>query len=391
MSESPFDKSSTPSDSDQADESIQDAAAFDMPDLHDIPEPFEATPVQLPPDEPPETIAPSTGAPSSEDRQNDSVEPLPNVPAVPIVEPQQDTTQPVEALPDVPGSGDDKEVPMDAILVLPDVPPAATLDPMQDEYILPARIPAPPLPTTPASVPPVINTPQSDTNVAEYQSPLPDKMPLGQAFGFWSTCGIVLAGFIVAQAIGSIPTSFWATTNTFDIRTRFMEIQSDGYLFATTHICSMITWALFILAFSVGRSIEYGDDQDGKAEGSYKEYLGFKKVSLTSMMVWAILVPGFLIACEYAIVTYVLQKPPSGSSFVQKIFNDPTSIPYVLIALLVTAPICEEIIFRGFLFRGIKNSPVGTAGAIIVTSVLFAIIHFQSLVSGYKSNNVNWL
>jgi membrane protease YdiL (CAAX protease family) len=46
-------------------------------------------------------------------------------------------------------------------------------------------------------------------------------------------------------------------------------------------------------------------------------------------------------------------------------------------AIVIVAPICEEVAFRGFLFRGLADSLVGVAGAIVLTSAGWALMHVQ--------------
>ena len=46
-------------------------------------------------------------------------------------------------------------------------------------------------------------------------------------------------------------------------------------------------------------------------------------------------------------------------------------------ALIVAAPLFEEVFFRGFLFKGLQASWLGTAGTIFVTSAVWAVIHLQ--------------
>jgi membrane protease YdiL (CAAX protease family) len=43
----------------------------------------------------------------------------------------------------------------------------------------------------------------------------------------------------------------------------------------------------------------------------------------------------------------------------------------------IVAPITEEIVFRGFLFRGLSTSFLGVSGTLIVTSVVWAGMHVQ--------------
>ena len=46
-----------------------------------------------------------------------------------------------------------------------------------------------------------------------------------------------------------------------------------------------------------------------------------------------------------------------------------------ILMLVCVAPIQEEIIYRGFLFRGFQNSKLGDWGAVIGTAIIFTVIH----------------
>jgi membrane protease YdiL (CAAX protease family) len=61
----------------------------------------------------------------------------------------------------------------------------------------------------------------------------------------------------------------------------------------------------------------------------------------------------------------------------QAILGNPVALVWFWITLAVTAPICEEIIFRGFLMRGWSESRMGAPGAIMLSSLLFTAIHVQ--------------
>ncbi|CAA6823087.1 MAG: CAAX amino terminal protease self-immunity [uncultured Sulfurovum sp.] len=49
----------------------------------------------------------------------------------------------------------------------------------------------------------------------------------------------------------------------------------------------------------------------------------------------------------------------------------------LVIAVVVAAPIVEEVIFRGFLLKGFSQTFMGVHGAVFVTAVLWAVIHQQ--------------
>ena len=50
------------------------------------------------------------------------------------------------------------------------------------------------------------------------------------------------------------------------------------------------------------------------------------------------------------------------------------------VALVIGAPLSEELLFRGFLFSALSSSRIGTVGAAFVTSFGFAILHPYSIV-----------
>lgn len=76
-------------------------------------------------------------------------------------------------------------------------------------------------------------------------------------------------------------------------------------------------------------------------------------------------------------------------SFLSALTNHPTpqvmldiyhSAKYPMLlwfAVIVAAPFFEEIVFRGFLFEGLRHSSIGFMGAAIITSALWASIHLQ--------------
>jgi uncharacterized protein len=46
-------------------------------------------------------------------------------------------------------------------------------------------------------------------------------------------------------------------------------------------------------------------------------------------------------------------------------------------ALVIVGPISEEIVFRGFMFRGLAQSRMGPVLAILTTSLVFSFLHLQ--------------
>jgi hypothetical protein len=51
---------------------------------------------------------------------------------------------------------------------------------------------------------------------------------------------------------------------------------------------------------------------------------------------------------------------------------------------VVLAPIAEEFVYRGLLQQGLKATGLGTRTAIVITSFLFAIVHWSALTEGSR-------
>jgi len=57
--------------------------------------------------------------------------------------------------------------------------------------------------------------------------------------------------------------------------------------------------------------------------------------------------------------------------------RDSGTLWLLALALVVAAPLAEELVFRGFMFRGLAASHVGVAGAIFIPAFIWAVMHLQ--------------
>ncbi len=79
-------------------------------------------------------------------------------------------------------------------------------------------------------------------------------------------------------------------------------------------------------------------------------------------------------------VTSYLSGQPIVPDFVRNLYltaRSSGSLWLLAIALVVAAPLAEELVFRGFMFRGLASSRVGVLGAILIPSVIWALMHVQ--------------
>jgi len=107
------------------------------------------------------------------------------------------------------------------------------------------------------------------------------------------------------------------------------------------------------------------------------EYLGLVWPSRRdAMTAFLILVP-FLLG--YDALTYLLSRDIITPFQVDTYRSARAAgmLPLFWFALVIAAPVAEEIVFRGFLFRGWVRSERAALPGVVLISLLFAVIHMQ--------------
>lgn len=111
-----------------------------------------------------------------------------------------------------------------------------------------------------------------------------------------------------------------------------------------------------------------------KATLSVKDYLCLVPVSAKTALIWFALLALLLIASD--LLTSLLDRPISGEIMVEY-YRTSQVVVLSWFAVLIAGPIFEEVLFRGFMFRGIQASALGNGGAILITASTWAAIHVQ--------------
>jgi len=187
----------------------------------------------------------------------------------------------------------------------------------------------------------------------------------------WGLLGTLLWGALVAAVyvvVGSAVAGVYvgvtqSVLSPDDLSDALLNTQYDGMAislstFATTLVCSL----LIVLAVKLKR----GSD--------LQQYLGLTMPSKRETGRWLMLFAGLLIVLD--LFTYFLGKP-IVPEFMWRIYSSIESRWILWIALIVAAPLIEELFFRGFLLKGLSESPLGPAGAVVLTSAAWAVIHMQ--------------
>ena len=141
----------------------------------------------------------------------------------------------------------------------------------------------------------------------------------------------------------------------------FEKVASDATAISLVSILSSIAASLFLLLIMHLRSLPI------------KLYLSLNTFSKRDFFNWLLVMFG-LIAFMH-LFAYAISH--ETSDFMQNLWDSADNVILLMIAVVIAAPIFEELLFRGFLFSGLQSSYLGTGVAIGFSSAAWAITHPQ--------------
>ena len=104
-----------------------------------------------------------------------------------------------------------------------------------------------------------------------------------------------------------------------------------------------------------------------------KEHLLLKPFVFRDLLNWFFVLIGFTVI--FTVIAWLMSH--ETPDFMLKVWNSRENTVLLLFAILVAAPVFEELLFRGFIFTGVQNSHLGTGAAIVISSAFWAMIHTQ--------------
>jgi membrane protease YdiL (CAAX protease family) len=141
------------------------------------------------------------------------------------------------------------------------------------------------------------------------------------------------------------------------------DIATNGLMlavatFASTPVLVGLSW---LFAWS-RRALPVGD------------YLGLRGMAGRQVAFWVVGLLALLVALDGA---SVLLQRPVVPQFMLDAYSTAGFAPLLWGAVVVAAPLGEEVFFRGFLFAGLAHSRVRWLGAILISSTGWSLTHVQ--------------
>ena len=194
--------------------------------------------------------------------------------------------------------------------------------------------------------------------------------PAPRPWGFWATIGFGLlatsAMIVVQYLVAFIFVSFtmaYSTGRQAPPLQMFERLMSDPLTLCIGMLASMpVTLGIVWLAVKRRRSWRLTD------------YLALRGFTLRQFVIWFLVLAGVLWTGELLLK---LVGDDSGDAFIRGLLIGGRSFAPLLFAVTVAAPFIEELLFRGFMFRGLAASRAGLTGAIVLPNLLWASFHAQ--------------
>jgi membrane protease YdiL (CAAX protease family) len=184
-----------------------------------------------------------------------------------------------------------------------------------------------------------------------------------QAWGRWATLGFAVVALFGSQAIALLALTWWYGIGI----TRMQDFSGDGVV--VSEIISVSVPLQLGLLYLVAK----------RSGGSAADYLGLRLprraelgfgvaatvalIIIGNAVIWLL---GRNIVTQFQLDIY---RTAAAAGVLQLLF--------LWLAVVVVTPIGEETLFRGFLFRGWLRTPRDTWPVILITALLWALVHVQ--------------
>jgi uncharacterized protein len=179
-----------------------------------------------------------------------------------------------------------------------------------------------------------------------------------KVWGLWATLGFAILAFVLGQAMGIAALSL---LKNFDPA----RVDSDGTAVA---IYTLVGNAVEIVTLVLATRLSGTDAL---------EYLGLDIPRWRDVVIAA---AGLLVVIAAAdALTFALGKEmvPAFQLDLHRSAQAEGTLPWLWLAIIIAAPVGEELLFRGFMFRGFVHEPRDALPGILVIALIWSMLHVQ--------------
>lgn len=180
-------------------------------------------------------------------------------------------------------------------------------------------------------------------------------------WGFVATVAIAVLAFGLGQAVAAVGLSVWLSPEALAAP----ALPADGAAVAWVVVAAnLVQTVTLVLAARV-------------RDPSAAAYLGLDLPRRRDLLIGFASLAVLVIAADAATLAAGRDLVPPVQIETYRSAAVQGLLPLLWVALVVVAPVGEELLFRGFVFRGCAVSDVSAPPTIVISSFLFALLHVQ--------------
>lgn len=197
----------------------------------------------------------------------------------------------------------------------------------------------------------------------------PPPLPTSESrpWGFWMTTGFTVAIYgiyiVIQTGIGVIMAVLWSVRQGGADPSAYAEDLINNGLFVA--VATLVAGPLCILVTLALAHFRKGI--------TLRDYLALRRPPILQFIGWTVLTVVVLFGMDSVRIAV---GEPLVPEIVVAWYETAVLLPVLVLAIVVTAPVMEELVTRGFMYRGLAASRVGVPGAIVLTSLFWAALHF---------------
>ena len=179
-----------------------------------------------------------------------------------------------------------------------------------------------------------------------------------KVWGLWATAGFAILAFVLGQAMGIAALTM---VKNFDPT----RVDYDGTAVAVyTLVGNPVEIITLVLATRLSGS-------DALA------YLGLDIPRRRDIAIAAAGLMAVILAADGITLALGKEMVPAFQLELHRTAQAEGTLPWLWLAILVAAPVGEELLFRGFMFRGFVHEPRDALPAILVLALIWSLLHVQ--------------
>jgi uncharacterized protein len=179
-----------------------------------------------------------------------------------------------------------------------------------------------------------------------------------KVWGIWATLAFAILAFVLGQAMGFAVLSMVKTLDPG-------RVDTDGTAVAIyTLVSNPVEIVTLVLAIQLlgTRALDY---------------LGIDIPHRRDVAIAVAALAATIVAADA--MTFALGKDmvPAFQIELHRTAREQGSLPWLWLAIIVAAPVGEELLFRGFMFRGFVHEPRDAVPGILIIALIWSMLHVQ--------------